>query len=348
MKIRLLVSGIVIASCFAVPSPAATAPATLAFSDLANHMDRWPATVTVKVNVRTKSGQTALQGQRLPVVNITDKAVFVQNASGGQVGLSPEQCDILAAANERWSKYSPEQRALTAEMVLNDSSLWPDTVRMSGPTQITDSQGNSHVIPRGTPCTLLFCAQGDVGVVPKGVGQLKWFNPSAVDLVGPARARMAIPVSNRRSKVIESVRPLMRDGDGRPVVPATLDKTKVFVFFWGANWCGWCHKTSPELAKFVNQHAAKHPEMTFVMLDGDKEQAEMLKYLKGKQLPWPGVAMTDWQTVPFFAQSHRGTWPQMMICDRYGKLLYEGGGGSPENIAAHLDALNKHVLGGVN
>jgi hypothetical protein len=45
---------------------------TLAFSDLADHMDRWPSTVTVLANVRTKSGQTALQGQRLPVVNITD------------------------------------------------------------------------------------------------------------------------------------------------------------------------------------------------------------------------------------------------------------------------------------
>lgn len=344
MNTRLFLQGIILAGALAVTGRTAPAPATLAFTDLADHVDRWPATVTVLVNVRTKSGQTALHGQRLRVVNITDKAVFVQNNTGGQVGLSPQQCDVIKAANERWSKYTPEQRALDVPTILNDSSLWPDTVRMAHPAKVTNEAGMSQVMPRGLPCALLFCAQGDVGIVPQGLGQLKWFKPDAVDLIGPARERMLVPANKRPSKVIEAVRPLMRDADGRPVVPASLDKTKVFVFFWGANWCGWCHKTSPELAKFIQQHGASHPELTLVMLDGDKEQSEMLKYLKEMKLPWPGVAMADWQRVPFFAQSHRGAWPQVTVCDRYGKLLYEGSGGSPNDIAAHLEALNKHVL----
>jgi thiol-disulfide isomerase/thioredoxin len=347
MKTRLFLSALAFVGVFASSSVAA-APATLAFSDLADHMDRWPANVTVLANVRTKSGQTALQGQRLRVVNITDKAVFVQNAAGGQVGLSAEQCDVMKVANEYWSKLTPEQRALDVAAILEDSSLWPDNVRMAHPAQITNEAGGSQVLPRGLPCALLFCAQGDVGVVPRGVGKLKWFKPDTVDLIGPARERLAVPAAKRRSKVIEAVRPLMRDADGRPFVPASLDATRVFVFFWGANWCEWCHKTSPELAKFVNEHAAARPDLTFVMLDGDKEQSEMLKYLKEKKLPWPAVAMADWQRVPFFAQSHRGEWPQIMICDRFGRPLYESGGGSPNDIAAHLAALKKHVLAKAN
>jgi thiol-disulfide isomerase/thioredoxin len=342
MNTRLFICGLALAGISALPSFAAVP--TLALSDLADHMDRWPSTVTVLANVRTKSGQTVLQGQRLPVVNITDKAVFVQNAAGGQVGLSPAQCDVLKVANEQWARLTPEQRALDVPTILKDSSLWPDIVRLAAPARVTDEAGMSQVLPRGLPCALLFCADGDVGIVPKGLGKLKWFKPDAVDLIGPARQRLALPATERRSKVIEAVKPLMRDANGRPVVPSNLDNTQVFAFFWGANWCGWCHKTSPELAKFVNQHRTSHPNLTFVMLDGDKEQTEMLKYMREKNLPWPGVAMADWQRVPFFAQSHRGAYPQVMICDRYGKLLYEGGGGSPNDIAAHLEALNKHVL----
>jgi thiol-disulfide isomerase/thioredoxin len=342
MSTRLFLRALAIGSISALTSHAAVS--TIVFSDLVDHMDRWPSAVTVLANVRTKSGQTALQGQRLPVVNITDKAVFVQNAAGGQVGLSPEQCDVMKAANEQWAKFTPEQRALDVATILEDSSLWPDVVRMAHPAKVTDEAGMSQVLPRGLPCSLLFCANGDVGIVPRGFSKLKWFKPDAVDLIGPARQRLLLPASQRRSKVIEAVRPLMRDANGRPVVPSTLNTTQIFAFFWGANWCGWCHKTSPELAKFVNEHGASHPNLTFVMLDGDKEQTEMLKYLREKNLPWPGVAMADWQRVPFFAQSHRGAWPQLMICDRYGKLLYEGAGGSPNDIAAHLEALNKHAL----
>src|SRR5687768_13701922 len=126
MNTRLFLCGLALAGISALASSAAVP--TLAFSDLADHMDRWPSAVTVLANVRTKSGQTVLQGQRLPVVNITDKAVFVQNAAGGQVGLSPAQCDVLKAANEQWAKLSPEQRALDVPTILKDSSLWPDVV----------------------------------------------------------------------------------------------------------------------------------------------------------------------------------------------------------------------------
>src|SRR5262249_439798 len=152
-------------------------------ADLADHMDRWPAAVNVLVNVRTKSGQTALKGQRLRVVNVTDKAVFVQNTAGGQVGLSPEQCDVIDAANEKWAKLTPAQPALTVEAVLKDSSLWPDTVKMAFPAKITDAGGMSQVLPRGLPCTFLYYSNDDVGVMPSSLHQRKWFKPDTVNLL---------------------------------------------------------------------------------------------------------------------------------------------------------------------
>ena len=346
MKSPLFFRGIVITGWMSLMAWAAPAPDRLAFADLTDHIDRWPATVSVLVNVRTKSGQTALKGQRLRVANITDKAVFVQNAAGGLVGLSPEQCDVLEAANARWGKLTPAQRALDVDTVLKDSSLWPDTVRMAHPAKVTDAAGMSKVLPRGLPSLFLYYSNEDVGVVPSGLQERKWFKPDTVNLLEGARERLLLAPEKRPSKLIEAVRPLMRDAEGRPFVPPNLEQTKVFVFFWGANWCGWCHKLSPELAAFVNKNRPRHPELTVIMLDGDKEQSEMLKYLKEMNLPWPGIAMSDWQRLPFFAATHENSWPQLFISDRYGKILYNGGGGSPDDIAHHLEALNKALNSG--
>lgn len=342
MKTCLFCRGIVFVWGLTLAALAAP-PETLTFADLKGNVDRWPATVNVLVNVRTKSGQTALQGQKLPVTNVTENAVFVRNQSGGLVGLSPQQCDVVQQASAKWSKLTPAQRALDAATVLKDSSLWPDTVRFTNGARITDAMGLQKVLPIGTPAAFLYFANDDVGIVPQGVGQKKWFKPDAVDLLEGARERLLLAPDKRPSRLIEAVRPLLRGADGRPVTPASLEQTKVFAFFWGANWCGWCHKFSPELAAWVNKNAAKSAGLTVVMLDGDKQQSEMLKYLKEKKLPWPGVAMADWQRVPYFAQTHENSFPRFFLCDRFGKILYNAGGGAPEDIARHLAALDDAV-----
>ena len=344
MKTYRIMRGVWLAgwlSSFVVAAP----PEKLTFADLSGHVDRWPATVNVLANVRTKSGQTVLKGQTLPVTNITENGVFVRNQAGGLVGLSVAQCDILEQANAKWSKLTPAQRALDVATVLKDSSLWPDTVRFTNGAKITDAMGMSKTIPRGHPAAFLYYSNEDVGIIPHGIAERKWFKPDAVDLLAGARERLAMPPDKRPSRLVQAVRPLLRDAEGRPVTPPNLDKAKVLVFFWGANWCGWCHKVSPELAKWVNQNGAKHPEVSVIMLDGDKQTSEMLKYMKEKKLPWPAVAMSDWQRVPYFAQTHENSWPQFFISDRYGRILYNAGGGSPEDIARHLEALDQAANG---
>ena len=324
---------------------AAEPPATLTLADLIDRPERWPATVTATANVRTKTGQTVLQGQKLPVLSVNDKGVFGRNAAGAQVGLFTAQCDLLEQANARWAQLTPGQRTLDDATILNDSSLWPEMVTLRYPTRISTQGGGSRVLPAGHPCQFFYFHDGNVGVVPRGVAERKWFKPDSVDLITGGRERFQVDAASDPPRWPETLRPAMTVQSGPPVVPASLDRTRAFVFFWGANWCGWCHKVSPELADFIRKHEDKLGDVTVVMMDGDKQDSEMLKYMQEKKLPWPAVRMSDWNRVPFFNFTHEGSYPQLLITDRYGKILYNGGGGGPKDIKDHLDAMTQVAAG---
>jgi thiol-disulfide isomerase/thioredoxin len=320
---------------------AASPPDTLTLADLVGHPERWPATVTATANVRSGSGQTVQQGQRVPVVNVTEKGVFVLAPTGGQLGLFPAQCDLLEQANARWSKLTPRQRALNAATVLADSSLWPETVRLLYPMQVSLPGGGTRVLPPGHTCRFLYYHEGNIGVVPEGVSELKWFTPDSVDLVGGALERVERDQAQRPAHLVESLRGIMRGPDGKKHTSGTVDQTQFFVFFWGANWCGWCHRVSPELAAFIQQHQNRLQHVTMMMLNGDKQESEMLKYLREKELPWPAVRQNDWMRIPYLGFTHEGGYPQLLITDRYGKIIYNGFGGGPENIKSHLAAMTQ-------
>ncbi len=318
---------------------AAAPPDSLTLADLVGRPERWPASVTANANVRSGSGQTVQQGQRVPVLNVTEKGVFVLAPTGGQIGLFAGQCDLLEQANARWAKLSAKQRSLDAATVLADSSLWPETVRLLYPMQVSLPGEGTRVLPPGHLCQFLYYQDGNVGVIPQGISELKWFKPDAVDVVGGALERVEQEPANRSAHLVQNLRGILRGADGKPHTSATIDRTRFFVFFWGANWCGWCHRVSPELAAFVNRHRDQLQHVTIIMLNGDKQETEMLKYLREKEHPWPAVRLNDWSRIPYLSGTHEGGYPQLLVTDRYGKIIYNGFGGGPENIESHVAAL---------
>src|SRR5690606_29954991 len=70
---RSLFAAIIVNLVLCAGLGAAQLPATLTLQDLVEKPERWPATVKVTANVRTKTGQTVLQGQTVPVLTVTDK-----------------------------------------------------------------------------------------------------------------------------------------------------------------------------------------------------------------------------------------------------------------------------------
>jgi len=104
-----------------------------------------------------------------------------------------------------------------------------------------------------------------------------------------------------------------------------------------------CIRGSPpvSIAKWVNDNAAKNPHMTVVMLDADEKDADMLKYLKDEKMPWPAVRMTAWKQSHVFAANQRDGYPQLLITDRWGKIIYNELGGGPSDIKLHMENLAK-------
>lgn len=53
--------------------------------------------------------------------------------------------------------------------------------------------------------------------------------------------------------------------------------------YHSANWCGYCHKFTPQLIKFYKKNK-KDFEVVFV--SGDKTEKQMQKYAKSAKMPW--------------------------------------------------------------
>src|SRR5207253_2738264 len=111
------------------------------------------------------------------------------------------QCDIVDAANQKWTKLSPEQKALDVPAVLNDTSLLPDTVQFTRPTKVTGPFGLSKIFHAGDSLTLLYYQDTDLGLIPGNLNELHWFKPDAVNLLDGARERLALAPDKRPSRL---------------------------------------------------------------------------------------------------------------------------------------------------
>jgi len=111
----------------------APAGAPLTYTDLIGHPERWPAQVTGAVHLHFSNGVTIEAGQKLDLVSVQPNGVQAQDSTGGRVRLSPQQCDVVAAANSDWAQLTPEQRAITPEALERDPSLLPEKVTITKP-----------------------------------------------------------------------------------------------------------------------------------------------------------------------------------------------------------------------
>jgi len=225
--------------------------------------------------------------------------------------------------------------------VMSDASLWPAKVKILRGMSLKNPDGQSLDLPAGTSCTVVNFDEQGVFSVPDNVDARLNLNFANTDMLDSARERAAMEPAQRNSRIIDIVREIMVDSSGKPFTHPGLDETKVFVFYYGAGWCKPCQLMSPELVKWVKANAASNPHMTVIMLSGDEKESEMLAYMKERKMPWPAVAREAWLASPVFKSMSKGTYPQLLITDRFGKVIYNEGDADREQIEKHLAALQK-------
>ena len=323
---------------------AAVPPELLTLGDLANHPDRCPPTVRMSSDVRFGDGVTLHRGQVVQVLDFNGSDLNVGTGTDARYTVGPNDCDLLAAANAAWARLSPRQRAVDAKAVLADASLWPERVKC-----FLAGTSNGRSIPTGTEYVLRAFDQTGVSLYyPEGGNHFGNIDIKDTDLLVRAREKAALDTDQRSSRIAEALKTVsMLNADGQPQ-KAPLDRTKVFVLYYGANWCTWCHRLSPTLVKTINQIAPDNPGMTVVMLDDDDQVSEMQAYMKAEKMPWSAVPKADWHkpSASLLAAFGGLGIPELLILDRYGKVIYDHAGGGPADIAKNVQALQRFSRSG--
>ena len=298
---------------FAASAP----PDRLALSDLTNHPDRWPETVTLKQDFKLDGGKSAHKGQVVTVQQFDGTNALIAADADLWFNVTPAQCDLLDAANQAWAKLTVAQRAVDADSLAKDRSLWPARIKMRADYSWDD----------GTKV-----AAGAEVVVAKITPQKVWLGPpqrtthydvdiSGTDVIARSRQIVLRDRDKRPPRISDALGTLLLDAGGKPYSDAHWGDKQFFVLYFGASWCPPCGKFAPEFVKFMKDFQPKHPELQVVFLNEDKQVADMLKDMTQENMPWPAVPPTALPNCLPITVYESGSIPQLVIVDRFGNVL---------------------------
>lgn len=344
MKSKIAALGLAMLMAPAMVSAAARSatppPETLTLRDLAHHPERLPDYVTMADTVKFGGGKVLRKGEKVHTLDFDGKTLRVTKAMTN-FPLEPGDCDLLAAANAQWQQLTPAQRAVDAASLVKDASLWPAQVKLLVPVTI-----KGRAFPANTEFTLASVDKQGLHVyAPQNQGGITGVELSDTDLLARARELAKTPAGERPSRVVEELKGKLVDSDGKPAT-VDLDSAKIFAVYYGANWCPFCHEVSPALVKAMNEIGPRNPHLVFVMINDDDEPAQMLKYMKEAQMPWPALPKADAIKVGVL-RSMMQIEPQLRLLDHYGNELLNIPGGGPQQKAADVQALMKLDQSGI-
>jgi nucleoredoxin len=130
-------------------------------------------------------------------------------------------------------------------------------------------------------------------------------------------AAQGLTISNDlKGKLVAVKNKLVQPIDATPVTQA-----KYIAFYFGAGWCGPCHKFTPDLVSFYNEMKPKHAgDFEVVLVSEDTNPTAMQKYMNEMSMPWPAIR---WDAVKWSqtAKLAGPGIPSLVVVDREGKVV---------------------------
>ena len=290
-------------------------PETLSLADLVNRPDRWPATVTVPQDFKFNNGAIVHQGDKARVTRFDGTQVGVA-AGNVRFMMKPDDCGLLAAANQAWAALTPAQRAVDPDSLATDLSLWPSRI-----TAITGINCSFGKLPAGTEVGLLTVSNRGTDIAWPNSPNRVTVGFDTTDVVSRARQLVLVDRDKRPSRVVAALQGILVDADGKASHDDHLGDKQIFALYFGANWCAPCHAFSPDFVKYLNDTMPGHPELAAVLLSDDKQPDQMFAYMKEEKMPFPVVPMNVWTQSSFLSGYATRMIPHLVIVDRFGKVL---------------------------
>lgn len=119
----------------------------------------------------------------------------------------------------------------------------------------------------------------------------------------------------------------LKNGAMQPVDDSVIRPIKYFAIYYGAGWCPYCHKFTPDFVKFYNDFKPSHPDFEVILISEDHDPNAMLAHMKEMAMPWLAVdygALVHSSTTnngPGIQSFAHGGIPDLVLVDATGKVL---------------------------
>ncbi len=128
-----------------------------------------------------------------------------------------------------------------------------------------------------------------------------------------------------------------------PLPADALNGVKYYALYFSAGWCGPCRKFTPELVTAYRELKAAYPEFELVFVSSDNSAADMVDYMREKQMPWPAVSF-ERRDEKLLSYSGPGI-PCLVVVNAMGQVLADSFEGEnylgPQHVLRELRRLLK-------
>jgi hypothetical protein len=291
---------------------AADVPEKLAWNDLVDHPERWPEKVKLTKMIRFSPTDGLKAGTECKVVGVVNGQAQLL-ADNSQFEVPPENCDLLDAANAAWTQLTPEQRALTPDVVIKDKSLWPAAVTVTEPQNF-----GSFQIKAGETLPMLFITpQQELALM--GKGQTAWAPVpiSMTDFFKRARELAATPKEKRTGRIAGLLDGRLVDTDGKPV---TGKPAEHYIIYWSGSQCEWCAQYNSKFVAYYDKTLAPRKDVQVLGIASDRQLPVYFAYAKKNKYGWPIVQNDNMSFTTALGELGMIQMPGIIVLDKNGTI----------------------------
>jgi hypothetical protein len=306
------------------PAPAKAAPAVkllITLEQLSLRRDLWPEKVTLKQPIKLSAKETLAAGREFAMQEMLGQDVAIDTGAE-LVQVTGSDTDILERASATMAALTPEQLALTEQMLPSRPDLWPLEVKLKSTLQFS----NGNQVPAGSVEVLRAFNGYSMSVYDRKLKDHFMCEVPETDIMKRARERMLLPEAERTPFFLRSLAAAVD-----PVANSKLESSKFILVYQGRLDCPRCAAFAPQLKEFYARIKPEHPEFEAVYLGLDVDPQVTREHAKQAQYPGQVLVFEKRLETGDLGSLGGQLLPLVFLMDEQGKVLARNhpNGGSP-------------------